>query len=96
MDIGPFLELVNKGGVIALLAFNLWAFVGGHIVPKWVHTDIREDRDQWRRTALQATDNADRALMEAEKHYAELLRHSSQDGNMRSGGTSTGSGSNAG
>ena len=96
MDIGPFLELLNKGGVIGLLAFMLWAFVTGAVVPKWVHSDIREDRDQWRRTALQATDNAHRALMEAEKHYSELLRHSSQDGNTRNGATSTGSGSNAG
>lgn len=77
MDIDAFLNLLNRGGVIALLSFNLWAFVRGWVVPKWVHDDVREDRDSWRQTALVATDNADRSLLEAERHYSELSKHRS-------------------
>ena len=77
MDIDAFLSLLNRGGVIALLSFNVWAFVTGKVVAKWVHDDVVEDRNQWRQTALLATDNADRSLMEAERHYAELSKHRS-------------------
>ena len=71
IDLGRFFELLNKGGVIALLAFNLWAFVTGQVVPKWVHREKSEDCDRWRTTAMQATENADRALLMLEQLRSE-------------------------
>jgi len=78
MDIDGFLSLLNRGGVVALLAFNLWAFVRGWIVPQWVHDDLkaamtaeREEKSKWRSTAMQATENADRSLLMLEQLRSE-------------------------
>lgn len=87
MELGDLGSVLNTGGVIGVLGFVLAALYRGYLVPRWVHDDLREDRDRWRDTALRATDNADRALMEAEKHYNAL--RSDNAGRMRDGATHT-------
>ena len=94
MELGDLGSVLNTGGVIGVLGFVLAALYRGYLVPRWVHDDVREDRDRWRDTALRATDNADRALMEAEKHYNALQRRS--DGSHMPDETSTTNGSRDG
>jgi len=78
VDVGDILALLNRGGVIALLAFNVWAFTKGWVVARWVHDDLkatlqseREDKEKWRTTAMQSNESTDRALIMLEQLRSE-------------------------
>lgn len=92
-ELSSVVTTINAGGVVGVLVLNLWAIFTGRLVVRWVHDDVVEDRNRWRTTALKATDNADRALMEAEKHYNAL--HPRSVGSTQSDATSTTSGLSA-
>jgi hypothetical protein len=78
VDLSALLNLLNRGGVIALLAFNVWAVYKGWVVPRWVHDELkgtldaeREDKEKWRTTAMSSNENTDRALIMLEQLRSE-------------------------
>lgn len=43
--------ITGSGGALVVMAIGFYLFLAGLIVPKGTHDEMREQRDEWRRTA---------------------------------------------
>jgi hypothetical protein len=61
VDANGIVELLNKGGVIAILVIVIVALIKPYVVPIWMYRDMERDRDYWRDAATTGTNAADKA-----------------------------------
>ena len=43
--------ITGSGGALVVMAIGICLFLSGQIVPKSTHDEMREQRDEWKRTA---------------------------------------------
>lgn len=43
--------ITGSGGALVVMAIGIWLLMSGQIVPKGTHDEMREQRDEWKRTA---------------------------------------------
>ena len=60
MSTGDLITLLGNGGAIVVFCALL---ITGIIVPKWVHDDMKKQRDEWKRAAELSDARAD-AIMD--------------------------------
>ena len=68
MDITALYELVNKGGVGALLLIIVVAGIKRYWVPGWLYRQILKERDEWKQLALRGSSLATRIINEKERN----------------------------
>jgi len=64
-------DVLNGGGVPALLFLVIWAIIKQWIVPGWLYVQKVQECDRWQQLALTNTGLLDRSLTLAEKAKAE-------------------------
>lgn len=59
MTVGELVAVANQGGALPLMVLIIIAFVRRWVVTKAELDEMREDRDQWRESALRGTGMAE-------------------------------------
>lgn len=67
MDVQQLLQIVNTGGVVALLMLIVVGIQRGWYVPSRYYDDIVKDRNEWKELALTGTRAAERAVTVVER-----------------------------
>ena len=71
MDITALYELINKGGVGALLLIIVVAGINRYLVPGWLYRQILKERDEWKQLALRGSSLATRIINEKERNNSD-------------------------
>ena len=71
MDITALYELINKGGVVALLLIIVVAGIKRYWVPGWLYRQILKERDEWKQLALRGSSLATRIINEKERNNSD-------------------------
>ena len=71
MDITALYELINKGGVGALLLIIVVAGIKRCWVPGWLYRQILKERDEWKQLALRGSSLATRIINEKERNNSD-------------------------
>lgn len=66
MNIDQILQVINTGGVVALLVLIVFTIQRGWYVPSRYFDDLKKDRDEWKELALTGIRAAERAVGVAE------------------------------
>jgi hypothetical protein len=88
VSIGDVVTLLKDIGPITLV-FAL--MVTGMIVPKWVHDDVKKQRDEWKRAAELSDARAD-AIMDTSRVTNEVMHSLNRELGSASHGSGQGTG----
>lgn len=59
---GIDLSLLNDLGPEALLVLIVLLILSGFLLPRWTVTQIKKERDEWKNTAIQAQETANKTI----------------------------------
>jgi hypothetical protein len=71
VDLSHLWPMIDKGGLVFVLLFLVYAFVRGWIVPKWAYDKLALDCERMTQIALRTTDLSERAVSAGEKIIKE-------------------------